>query len=102
MGSDIIQHDDLSVTLSQAETLSDVDLQVLLHCVGKGRDEIADSRQATTYRHVVEKMLFIVPISAPLMILLVSITPSKLFSPRCHHLRALAKTLNRLETNPAA
>lgn len=101
MGCDITQHSDYSITLSQSKKMADLDPQILLEALGKGGDSIATLSQATAYRHVIGKMLFIGRMSAPVMLLHASMAASKLADLRRHHLRALTTTLNRLKTEPA-
>lgn len=86
--------------LSQYKMLSDLDTQVLLDDIGDRGDDKAMIAQATVYRHVIGKMLFIDRKSAPFMLLHASIAASNIADLRCHHLRALATTLKRLKSEP--
>lgn len=101
MGCDIPQHEDYSITLSQAKILSDVVAQVLLDVVGNGGDDEGVLDQETVCRHAIGKMLFIGRMSAPLMLFHSSMSASKIVVLRCHHIRALATTIKRLKKEPS-
>lgn len=101
MGCDIFQHDNYSITLSHTKKLSYHGPQLLLLTLGRGVDAVATLDQATAYRHVIGKMLFIGHMSAPLIFLYASMAASKRADLRCHYLRALATTLTRLMREPA-
>lgn len=89
MGCDIDQLSDYSITLSQDKILREIDASVLVDAAGLKIDYAATNKQATVYRHIIGRMLFIVGISSPFMLLQASIVASKIADLRCHHLRAL-------------
>lgn len=100
MGCDITQQSYYSITLSQLKKLEDLEPQILFDALGNRDDSIASLNQATAYRHVIGKILFIGRMSAPVMLLHASMAASKLADLRRHHLRALAKIVKRLKSEP--
>lgn len=101
MGCDITQRDDHSITLSQAKMLQDLDPKILLDTIVGDGDGPATTAQATVYRHVIGRMLFIGRMTSPILLLHASMAASKIADLRRHHLRALATNLKRLKRNPA-
>lgn len=101
MGCEISQSADYSITLSQKHMLDDINPALLTESAGTRSDEPATEKQATIYRHIIGKMLFVGRMSSPSLLLHASMAASKLANLRTHHLRALAATLKRLRTHDA-
>ncbi len=101
MGCNIEQSKDYSIVLSQKHMLDDIDHHLLMDCAGPKGDSQATNKQATVYRHIIGKMLFIGRMSSPLLLLHASMAASKLADLRTHHLRALATILHRLKQHNA-
>ena len=97
MGCTITQDPDSSVHLTQDDSLQQLRPEMLLDCIGAKGDRPASARQATIYRHVIGKMLYIGRLSAPLVLLHASLAASKLVDLHTRHLRALASVLKRLQ-----
>lgn len=97
MSCSILQDDDYTITLDRSQMLGELNPSALLDVVNTASDDTATARQATFYRRIIGKMLYISRMSAPLMLFHASHATTKLADLKRHHLRSLATTVTRLK-----
>ena len=86
MGCSIQQDNDCGITLSQNQMLSDLSAADMLDSIDGINDTPSNEMNATEYRRLIGKMLFIGRISMPVMQLHASIAASKMSDLMMHHL----------------
>lgn len=69
LGCDITRHEDGAITLSKHQNLAVLDLEVLRDAIGDSKDAQTTARQATLYRHLIGKIMFIRRFSSPVMLM---------------------------------
>lgn len=95
------RHDDYSITLSQENMLPQLYSQVLLGVSGPNGNVTATSKQATAYRHIIGKMLYIGRSFAPLVLLHASMAATNLSDLRTHPLQSLSSVVMPLKAKEA-
>lgn len=101
MGCSIEQDDDYTKTLDQSQMLGELYPSILLDAINNPGDAPATARQAKLYRRIIEKMLYIGRMRAPLMLFHASQAAIKLANLKRHHLRSPASTATRLKQDGA-
>ena len=101
MGCSIRQNGEYEIVLSQSKMLDDLAPDDMLQSIDSPGDRPATSSQATEYRRLIGKMMFVGRMSSPVMQLHASIAATKLNDLMTHHLRALATVLRRLKRESA-
>lgn len=94
MRCNIGQADDFSIRLFQKQVISQINALFLADAASPKGDQEATAKQATVYRHIIRKILYIGRVSAPLGLFHASMSATKLSDLRAQHLRCLTAILN--------
>lgn len=101
MGCERTKEEDFSIAWCEENMLSQMNYQGLLDSITSKGDMPVTQEQASLYRHLVGKMLYLGQMSAPLMLLHAFIAATRLCYLRIHHIQALASIVSGVKTKNA-
>lgn len=101
IGCEIIQDEEFTIYLSEEQLLSQLYSKVLLNSLQQKRNHVATAEQATEYRHVIGKMIYIGRTTAPFFLLHASMSTAKITDLHGRHIWSLESLIDRVKTQDA-